>query len=377
LKRLVSLFVVALLLTGTPILAIGMKNVVSAPSLSSLSRVYLDPPLPHFAVEPTPLGPWPLKFGPYTYAVGMTFNATAYLSDLDPAWGVTAASFGLRYNTTLINVTAYTIDPLWGTSSVAYVPAPDPSVDYDELDVAVGNPTGTPGGAKVDIISMEFQILYEDRIPPRPMGAYDETPIWFVNTVVEDHGAQIPTNPPEIGSVRIYCFYYTAMDDVAVVNIVPSQGVVAPGHSVSVNVTVMNQGVSTETFNVSLYVNETIVENETVVDLMGSVRFATVVFHWNTSGFVKGDYNISAYAWPVEGELPWDQANNWCTGSWIRVTILGDANGDGTVDMADISLMIDWFMAVYPEYNPYCDVNNDLTIDMADISIAIDHFMQT
>jgi parallel beta-helix repeat protein len=54
---------------------------------------------------------------------------------------------------------------------------------------------------------------------------------------------------------------------------------------------------------------------------------------------------------------------------------LCDVNGDGSVDMADISLMIDWFMTSPPNWNPNCDVNNDLSIDMADISLAIDNFM--
>ena len=56
---------------------------------------------------------------------------------------------------------------------------------------------------------------------------------------------------------------------------------------------------------------------------------------------------------------------------------LCDVNGDGSVDMADISLMIDWFMTSPPTWNPNCDVNGDLSIDMADISIAVDHFMQS
>ena len=56
---------------------------------------------------------------------------------------------------------------------------------------------------------------------------------------------------------------------------------------------------------------------------------------------------------------------------------LGDVNGDGSVDMADISLIIDNFMTSPPNWNPNCDVNNDLSIDMVDISLAIDHFMQS
>jgi hypothetical protein len=58
---------------------------------------------------------------------------------------------------------------------------------------------------------------------------------------------------------------------------------------------------------------------------------------------------------------------------------LCDVNGDGSIDMADISLLIEAFMTSPGEHNwnPLCDINNDRSVDMADISAAIDHFMQT
>jgi hypothetical protein len=51
--------------------------------------------------------------------------------------------------------------------------------------------------------------------------------------------------------------------------------------------------------------------------------------------------------------------------------------------MADISLMIEWFMTSPPNWNltdyscTNCDVNDDWSIDLADISIAIENFMKT
>jgi hypothetical protein len=58
---------------------------------------------------------------------------------------------------------------------------------------------------------------------------------------------------------------------------------------------------------------------------------------------------------------------------------LGDVNGDGTVDMLDISIIIDVFLTFpgHPNWNPSADVNNDNIIDMTDVSIAVDHFLQT
>jgi len=61
----------------------------------------------------------------------------------------------------------------------------------------------------------------------------------------------------------------------------------------------------------------------------------------------------------------------------VLVTIAGDVTGDVWVDMVDISIMIEYFMASPPKWDPNCDVNNDYAIDMVDISIAIDNFMKT
>jgi PKD repeat protein len=53
-----------------------------------------------------------------------------------------------------------------------------------------------------------------------------------------------------------------------------------------------------------------------------------------------------------------------------------DVNGDGIVDMLDISLAIDAFMTFpgHPLYDPRCDVNLDGVVDMADISRIIEKF---
>jgi hypothetical protein len=102
----------------------------------------------------------------------------------------------------------------------------------------------------------------------------------------------------------------------------------------------------------------------------------TITFTWNTLGFAKGNYTISAYAAQVPSET--DTADNTKIDGLVLVTIAGDVNGDRTCDMADISMMIDAFMTTPGDtnWNPNCDVNDDDSVDMADISIAIDHFME-
>lgn len=150
-----------------------------------------------------------------------------------------------------------------------------------------------------------------------------------------------------------------------------SKNIIGQGYSSYAYVLVQNQGWDTVTVNIILYANTTPIIQEQVV--LAGRSSVDVVLLWDSSGLSKGNYTISAYAEPVPGET--DMADNTCNGGSVKVTIPGDVTGEGTCDMQDISIMIDWFMTSPPNWNPNCDVNNDLTIDMADVSIAIDNFM--
>jgi len=106
-------------------------------------------------------------------------------------------------------------------------------------------------------------------------------------------------------------------------------------------------------------------------------ELTTLTFTWNTTGFSKGNYTIWAYAWPVLGET--DTADNTFTDGTIYVSLVGDVNVDGKVDMMDIG----WICLAYgsypgcPNWNPNMDINNDNKVDMIDIGFACIHYGET
>lgn len=68
---------------------------------------------------------------------------------------------------------------------------------------------------------------------------------------------------------------------------------------------------------------------------------------------------------------------NTLTSEWVIFgsRIKGDVNNDGTVDVADISTIIDVMAAgemAAPALASAADVNNDGSVDVADISTVID-----
>jgi hypothetical protein len=149
-------------------------------------------------------------------------------------------------------------------------------------------------------------------------------------------------------------------DDVAVMAVAPLKTVVGQGYSSNVNVTVANKGGYDETFNITVYANQTTIERQTIVIPIGN--FETITFTWNTSGFVKGIYTVSAYAWPVPGET--DLANNNCAGGSVQITKVGDLGSrvggtnvfgvcDGAVTSADLNLFLQCYKGNAPSAYMY------------------------
>jgi outer membrane protein assembly factor BamB len=162
-----------------------------------------------------------------------------------------------------------------------------------------------------------------------------------------------------------------SVHDIAVTNITTCKDgctpmrVICQNYSAHVNVTVANLGNYTETFNLILYANLTWIASQGGIVSAGDET--TVYLVWNTSGFAFGDYTLSAYAAPVVGETSVGD-NNYTDGT-VRVTKVGDINGDGIRNMMDVGPAARGFLTTpgVPFYNPNADLTDDHKIDMKDI----------
>lgn len=162
--------------------------------------------------------------------------------------------------------------------------------------------------------------------------------------------------------------------DVAITNVASFRTAVGQGFGESINATVSNQGDFTETFNVTAFANATVVGSDNVTLLAG--ESTTVMFNWNTSGFAYGNYTINATAEPVLGEI--NTGDNSFTGSKVLVTIPGDINLDGLVDIFDAIRLAIAFGSKppNPNFNPNADINGDLTVDLFDAILLAGHYAQ-
>lgn len=172
------------------------------------------------------------------------------------------------------------------------------------------------------------------------------------------------------------------ISDIAVTNVSPSKTVVGQGYSLSINVTAANQGDFPETFNITLYADTIAIETREIT-LEGGVS-TTIAFTWNTTSYAKGNYAISAYAEPVLGETY--TADNTYNYGLVKVTILGDTNGDQTVNVLDLILIAnhldhtdgdghtpftpDWYKCMN------ADLNNDGQHNVLDLILCANHLGQ-
>jgi len=167
---------------------------------------------------------------------------------------------------------------------------------------------------------------------------------------------------------------HVGIHEVVVTDIVPYRTVITPGCSANITVTVENQGEFTETFNVTLYANTTIIDTLLNTTLT-SENSTTIAFTWNTTGVAKGNYTLSATATIVPGEK-----YNTLVEGWILVTIQGDTNGDGWVEMMDFWVLSQAYGS-HPgdlDWNPNADIyswpDGDGIIEMMDFWVVSQHF---
>ena len=170
--------------------------------------------------------------------------------------------------------------------------------------------------------------------------------------------------------------------DIAVLNLTTSKTGCKPMPTIgenctaSVDATIGNLGSYDENFTVVFYVGAAEIARENVS--LASREHIVISFDLNTTGWTKGNYTVRLYIEPVSGEA--NTTNNLLEDSFL-VTMLGDVNGDGKVDVKDVyatalayGTSVDGPNPEGRKYNPNCDINNDLRVDVKDYYIVCKNY---
>ena len=165
--------------------------------------------------------------------------------------------------------------------------------------------------------------------------------------------------------------------DVAVTNVVADRTWIYQGFNANINVTVLNKGNFDENVTVTLYCNITankIIGTQNVT--LSAGQNETIAFVWDTTG-VPYCHN---YTLTTVASIPADNnpADNTLGGGPVKVRILGDMNGDGTVDIYDAITFAnsETFGSQKGDarWNADADINRDGITDIFDAIIIARHF---
>jgi hypothetical protein len=142
------------------------------------------------------------------------------------------------------------------------------------------------------------------------------------------------------------------------------------GETVNITVTVQNSGIYTESFNVTAFYGDNVIETKNVTDLAAATQ-RNLTCSWNTTSVQPCiNYTIKAEASLVPDES--DTTNNVYVDGTVKIKLPGDVTGNGVVDIFDLSkVAIAYFtFEGNPDYDPDADINNDGIVDVRDLSVV-------
>jgi hypothetical protein len=172
-------------------------------------------------------------------------------------------------------------------------------------------------------------------------------------------------------TIQIRSPYVLVLHKMAITSVAPSKTIVGHGYGLNASVIVTNQGDYTETCNVTLYGNATAIATQLVTLASGT---STIInFTWSTAGFALGHYTISANITLALGET-----NSWTgplTYGTVKVTIPGDINGDGKVNLEDLSIITGNWLRTVPPVPANADILNVGIINLRNLSVVTGHWL--
>lgn len=188
----------------------------------------------------------------------------------------------------------------------------------------------------------------------------------FNGTDEDDDGIGDTTHNLDENQTDHYPLIHPYIPDIAVINLTSNSTKTYIGQTVSVTVAVMNKWYETETFNITIYANSTLIQTLTVTNLT-SYSKANLTLYWNTLNLTPCNYTLCAQADILPGETKTN--DNTHTNYNIELIIFDvDFNGDSVVNALDLRIAAIHFGQVG---SSLYDLNFDNIVDFDDLETIV------
>jgi len=307
-------------------------------------------------------------------ATGQEFTVAIKIIDVTNLYGF---DLKFRWNTTFLDYVSHSVRVPKDTYPDGVLWNPIIPIQ-DTIDTSAGTywiayssrwPAPSFNGSGT-VFTMTFRVKYH---PVEPEPTANITLELYSTDLVDKAAGPIP-HTRQHGIVILHAL--AARHDVAVIDVRPTllgRTIAYRGLNFKTNVTIQNQGNFTETFNVTLYANTTVIGNQSVTLTSGMTQ--TIILVWTVpTNFPKGNYTLKATASIVTGEI--DIADNTCVDSMILVTIV-DFNGDKKCNILDLVKLAGQFGQTVPPGDPKYDLDCNGKINILDLVICARFFGTT
>jgi hypothetical protein len=142
--------------------------------------------------------------------------------------------------------------------------------------------------------------------------------------------------------------------------------------TLSIGLKILDLGTYDETFTLTVCANSTLIAQQSVS--LSQEDYTSLNVTWNTADCAMGNYTITASVELAQGET--NTAKSTLSGGNVFVSIPGDINGDGTVNILDAILLSNAFLSTpkSANWNPNADINGDGVINILDAIIMSNNF---
>ncbi|MEM3617186.1 MAG: CARDB domain-containing protein [Candidatus Bathyarchaeia archaeon] len=332
-KTMVALAIVTIVMAAAIVALLNQ----SLGGISEGAKIYVDPPI---VMEET-------RQPPFTFHIYIAvYNVTNMVS----------CEFNMSYTPGIFVLNQINKIKVQDQYPALYTNADDVK-GYVHVKLTYGQPI-TLLGESAQLLDIEFTAIN-----------YGSTTLDLHDVLIKDKDGNTIPCTVEDG------FVWIIKHDIAIIDCIVSTNATYVNRLVYINVTAKNEGNIAENITIKICANDQIIATPSIANL-GSGETVTVAVTWNTSSCTPSltPYQIKAEADQVPYET--NLTNNIFIDGNITIKIVGDVNGDGTVDIEDLGL---WDAAYGsspsdPNWNSQADINGDGVVDKEDGILIIRNY---